>query len=313
MNVTFRQLKVFVKLFELKSFTATAQALNMTQSAVSKLCQELEEEIGFSLFQRSTRKVEAMDGASDFYTFAIELLGTLDAASRSLADLRSLQKGTVSIAAAPLIFYGLLCDVIAEFHQLHPAIRIEGFETSTDLAIEYVINGKVDVGIVAIDEADTKLIAEPIYTDHIYLACPDGHRLATMSRISWRELRSETIIMLRDDNNLGRTMQAALARSDVTGPPIIEVGAMSSVVGLVRAGAGVAFAPEYTSDFCHSQGVRLIPFVSNEQRSRNLSLIRRENARLSMSATHFVTLLKTRLAELQKNRARHVFTSRSRL
>lgn len=299
MNVTFRQLKVFVKLFELKSFTATAQALNMTQSAVSKLCLELEEEVGFPLFERSTRKVEVMDGAADFYAFATEMLGTLDAASRSLADLRTLQKGAVSIAAAPLIFYGLLCDVVAEFHRLHPAVRIEGHEISTDKAIEYVVNGKVDFGVVAIDEPDRRLAVEPIYTDGIYLACPIEHRLAAKQRVSWGDVAMENIVMLRADHNLGRTIQNELAHGKIVTQPTIEVGAMSSVVGLVRAGAGVAFAPGYTQDFCRSEGICLIPFIEREQRSRTLSLIRRENARLSMPAASFVRLLKTRLQERQ--------------
>lgn len=310
MNVTFRQLKVFLKLFELRSFTATAQALNMTQSAVSKLCRELEDEVGFPLFQRSTRKVEPMDGASDFYAFATELLGTLDAASRSLADLRSVRKGTVSIAAAPLIFYGLLCEVVAEFHRLHPAVRIDGFEISTDLAIEHVINGKVDIGIVAMDGAHPKLLVEPVYTDRIYLACAEGHRFASKSKVSWKDLYSEDIIMLRADHNIGRIMRAALSRHNIVAAPTIEVGAMSSVLGLVRAGAGVAFSSGYTADFCRSEGIRLVPFSSPEQRSRTLSLIRRENARLSMAASHFVSLLKSRLAEIQTSPARHARTAR---
>lgn len=294
MNVTFRQLKVFVKLYELTSFTATAQALNMTQSAVSKLCQELEEEVGFPLFQRSTRKVEPMDGAADFYLFARELLGTLDAVTRSLADLRTLQKGTVSIAAAPLIFFGLLCDVVAEFHRLHPLIHIEGHEISTDLAIEYVINGKVDIGIVAIDEHDPKLIAEPIYVDRIHLACRKDHRLAKKRRIAWRDLDAENLVMLRADHNLGRIAESELAARNMSVAPLIEVGAMSSVLGLVRAGTGVALAPDYTRAFCKAEGIELIPFVKQEERTRTLFLIRRANARLSMSAARFVALMKTR-------------------
>jgi DNA-binding transcriptional LysR family regulator len=303
MNVTFRQLKVFVKLFEMKSFTATAQALNMTQSAVSKLCLELEQEVGFPLFERSTRRVEARDGAADFYAFAVEMLGTLDAASRSLADLRTLHKGAVSIAAAPLIFYGLLCDVMTEFHRLHPAVRIGGHEISTDKAIEYVVNGKVDFGVVVIDETDSRLVIEPIYSDRILLACPSDHHLASREEVSWTDIRDEHVITLRTDHNLSRTVQGFLDTQKVRTRSVIEVGAMSSVFGLVRAGAGIAFAPEYTSDFCEAEGVRLVPFHRKDQRSRTLSLIRRENARLSMSAARFVDLLKTRLGEIQRARS----------
>src|SRR5260370_6618127 len=162
MKLTVKQLKVFVKLYELRSFTETADALFMTQSAVSKLCAELEDEVGFALFERSTRKVEPMDGAADLYRFAMEILGTLDAAARSLSDLTSVRRGSVSIAAAPMIFHGLICDVMAEYHRTYPHVRLETHEVSTDLAIEDVLNGRVGFGVGDVDLDGPPLHFEPI-------------------------------------------------------------------------------------------------------------------------------------------------------
>jgi DNA-binding transcriptional LysR family regulator len=192
--------------------------------------------------------------------------------------------------------------VTAEYHRRYPSVRIDGHEISTDKAIEYVLNGKVDFAIVAMDEEDSRLFIEPIYNDRIYVACPIGHPLARKRSVSWSDVACENIVMLRADHNLGRITQMELASSEVATKPMIEVGAMSSVVGLVRAGAGVAFAPEYTTDFCRSEGICLIPFTKKDQRFRTLSLIRRENARLSIAAAEFVALLKVRLNDLQTNR-----------
>lgn len=300
MNLTFRQLKVFVKLYELRSFTATAQGLHMTQSAVSKQCSELEEEVGFPLFERSTRKVEPMDGAADLYLFAIELLGTLDAAARSLSDLTSTRKGSVSIAAAPMIFYGLLCDVMAQYQRAHPGIRLEAHEISTDLAIDYVVNGKVDFAVVAIDQPEPRLLIEPVYRDRLCLACPLSHPLANGEAVSWAQLAAENLIMLRTDHNMGRIVQSMMTKRALDFSPMIEVGALSSVLGLVKAGVGVAVVPEYAARSGATSGIRIIPIRESDECIRTLSLIRRRNARSSIAATKFIELLQASLAQSPK-------------
>lgn len=292
MNLTFRQLKVFVKLHDLRSFTAAAQSLHMTQSAVSKLCTELEDVVGFPLFDRTTRKVEPTDGAADLYVFATELLGTLDAASRSLSDLTSLKKGSVSIAAAPMIFYGLLCGVMAEFAQAYPNVRLEAHEISTDLAIDYVLNGKVDFGIVAMDHDDPRLLIEPVYKDLLCVACPLSHPFAGGKPVSWKQLMAENVIMLRADHNMGRIVESIMRKQKLDFSPMIEVGAVSTLLGLVKAGAGVAVAPEYAARFASTFGICMIPIRDSRKNARTLSLIRRRNARSSMAANQFIRLMR---------------------
>ncbi|MGV7241127.1 LysR family transcriptional regulator [Caballeronia sp. M23-90] len=298
MNLTFRQLKVFVKLYELQSFTATAQALHMTQSAVSKLCSEMEEEVGFPLFERTTRSFEPKDGADDLYGFALELLGTLDAAARSLSDLTSIRKGTVSIAAAPMIVYSLLCDAIGEYRRLYPGVRIEIHEISTNLAIEYVVNGKVDFAVVAIDEKHEKLLVEPVYLDKLCLACHPSHSLAGGGAVTWASIAEENLIMLRVDNNMGRVVQQIMTKENLEFEPMIEAGALTSLLGLVRAGVGVAVVPEYAAKYSKDFGIKTVPIRPGKKHSRTLSLIRRSNARSSTAASKFIQILKESLPKI---------------
>lgn len=77
MNFTLRQLEVFVAVYDLGIFSAAAKSVQLTQSAVSKLCMELEEQVGFPLFERSARKVTPA-GAADPYSFACEMLGIME-------------------------------------------------------------------------------------------------------------------------------------------------------------------------------------------------------------------------------------------
>ena len=125
MNITLKQLRVFCALYELRSFTAAARAAFVTQSAVSKLCAELEAEVGQPLFERSTRNVTPCEGAADFYAYAQEILGTVRAAERSMSGLRTLERGVVGVASSPMMMVGLLGDVITRYHRLHGGVKLE--------------------------------------------------------------------------------------------------------------------------------------------------------------------------------------------
>jgi DNA-binding transcriptional LysR family regulator len=296
MNVTFRQLRVFVQLFELRSFTASAHALHMTQSAVSKLCSELEAEVGFPLFDRSTRHVEPTDGASDLYAYAVELLGTLDSATRSLSDLSSTRKGNVGIAAAPMVFYGLLCDVMTGYQRQYPHVRLETYEVSTDMAIDHVVNGRVDFGLVALDRDEPRLLIEAVYHDALCLACPPLHHLLEDGHpVKWERLAREKLIMLRSDNNLGRTVGLIMRRYDADFRAPVEVGAVSTMLGLVRAGAGIGVVSKYISRCADSFGIRIVPIAHSADTLRTLSLIRRRNARSSIAAAKFIEIMRAHL------------------
>ncbi|WP_232347866.1 LysR family transcriptional regulator [Cupriavidus taiwanensis] len=87
MNFTLREFRVFRVVYELRSFSGASQTLHMTQSAVSKVCQEMESKVGQRLFERSTRKVVPTLLADQLYRHVCEVLGTMDAAERSMRSL----------------------------------------------------------------------------------------------------------------------------------------------------------------------------------------------------------------------------------
>lgn len=295
MNISFKQLKIFVKLYELNSFTAAADALYMTQSAVSKQCLELENEIGFPLFERSTRRVEPLTSAVEFYGFATEMLATLNAASRSLDDLRSLKNGSLNIAATPLIFYGLICDVVSEYNCKYPAIKTEIFEISTNSAVELVISGQADIAIVMLDEPEPRLISEELCIDQIYLACSQTHEFSTRTKITLQDLHQQKFIMFRDDNNLGKITKEILNKKQINVRSVINVGAMISALGLVKNNTGVSFVPEYARNLCEQINIPVIPIADPEMPKRKLYLIRRKNIKLSQAATVFTSMLKSHI------------------
>ncbi|MBC9179285.1 LysR family transcriptional regulator [Pseudoroseomonas ludipueritiae] len=297
MNVTLKQLRVFCALYEMRSFTAAARAAFVTQSAVSKLCAELEAEVGQPLFERSTRSVIPCDGAADFYAYAQEVLGTIRAAERSMSGLRSLERGVVGVATSPLMMIGLVGEPIRAFHRRYPGVKLDLYELSSDDTIEHVRHGRVDFGIVALEEAPEHLETQVIYRDTMFAVCAPAHPLARLTVVLWKDLATHDHVALRNVYAVRRSLDRLSAKLGLSFSYRVEAGLLTSVLSMVQGGLGITVVPGYACHFARQLGLRVIGIEDAHQQGHELSLIRRRNARLSFAAETFLQDLKVHLEE----------------
>jgi DNA-binding transcriptional LysR family regulator len=115
MNLTLRQLRAFAAVAETGSFTAAAQQLHLTQSALSVLVRELEREMGVQLLDRHTRRVQLTEAGREFLPSVHRLLGDLTTAVAGVTDLRDKKKGVLRLAAPQLMACTLMPRVIAVY------------------------------------------------------------------------------------------------------------------------------------------------------------------------------------------------------
>ncbi|WP_144636805.1 LysR family transcriptional regulator [Bordetella genomosp. 13] len=288
MNITLKQLRVFCALYELRSFTAAARAAFVTQSAVSKLCAELEAEIGQPLFERSTRSVTPCDGAAEFYAYAQEILGTVRAAERTMSGLRSLERGTVGVATSPLMMVGLMGQVVADYHRAHPSVKLELFELSTDDTIEHVRNGRADFGIVSLETASDELSTRVIYRDTMYAVCAPDHALTRRRKVSWEDVAAHDHITLRNVYSVRRSLDRVAADLKLEFRYRIEAGMLLSALNLVGEGLGITVVPGYACDVARQLGLRVLDIDGARLHGHELWLIQRRTARLSLAASAFL-------------------------
>ncbi|NLC35602.1 MAG: LysR family transcriptional regulator [Alcaligenaceae bacterium] len=289
MNITFKQLRAFCALYELRSFTAAARAIFVTQSAVSKLCAELEAEVGQPLFERSTRSVVPCEGAEDFYAYAQEILGTIRAAERSMSGMRSLERGKVGVATSPLMMVGLLGDVVALYHRKYPSVKLDLFELTTDDTIEHVRNGRVDFGIASMEETrEDVLMTRVIYRDSMHVVCAPTHEFAARSSLSWEDVAAQDHVMLRHVYGVRRSLDRVAADLSLEFRYGIEVAMLSSALKLVGEGLGITVVPGYASEPARQLGLCVIGIEGARQHGHELWLIQRRNARLSLAAAAFL-------------------------
>lgn len=304
MNITIRQLKVFVAAYQTRSFTLAGERMHMTQSAVSKICRELEDALEFQLFERSARTLIPVDGAAELYALALEILASVDVAERSVRSLKSLDRGRVHIAASPLIMASLMAPAIQAFHAENPAVHLELYELTTDEGIDHVLSGKVDVALVSMAEAHPKLQRREVHRSSMWVACPADHPLAQEARVTLAALATYPHIGLREGYGFGRIVNQALAESDLRFSAVIGGGSLMSSLALCRYGAGIALIPGYVVSLARSLGLSAVP-VDAAAIAHTLYLVSRVNTRLSLAAARFLAIAESTISAMGHN-ASHV-------
>ncbi|PZQ63449.1 MAG: LysR family transcriptional regulator, partial [Variovorax paradoxus] len=124
MNLTLRQMRAFSVVARTASFTLAARQLNLTQSAVSMLVQQLEDELGLKLFDRSRHAVTLTEGGQQLLPLARRMLDDLRQIEEGASDLRLLKSGVLRVVAPQLMACTWVAGVLARFEQAHPTVGL---------------------------------------------------------------------------------------------------------------------------------------------------------------------------------------------
>jgi molybdate transport repressor ModE-like protein len=175
------------------SFSAAAEALHLTQPAVSRHVAKLERETGMRLIDRLPGGVRLTDAGRTLVEHAETVMTALGAAERSLDALRGAQAGTLRIASFPSAAASLVAGALRAFHRAHPEVEVSFVDAQSDEALEVVRAGEADVALAfgpAAGEPDGLRVLA-LLSDRLQAALPATHALAARKRLHLRELRDE--------------------------------------------------------------------------------------------------------------------------
>lgn len=300
MNITIKQVKAFVTVAQAGSFTAAANQLHLTQSAVSVLISELEQQLDLRLFDRTTRQVQLNDAGRDFYPVAEKVLADLQNAILSSKDLVAKKRGRVAVSTTPLMASILLPGAIAEYSSIYPGVKVIVQDTLAGLIQPKVLGKEADFGIGTFEKFGRELTTEPLMTDVLVLVCPAGHPLAKKTRVAWRDLAGHAFISLTLDNSVGQLIRNCLTVADVVIDSLYEVSYLSTVAGMVGAGLGVAVLPSYAIPITRLYKVQVKKLVQPAIQ-REISILTRPGQTLSPAAESFKLFLKDYVKRIKRS------------
>jgi DNA-binding transcriptional LysR family regulator len=290
MKVDLDDVASFVAVAELGGFGVAAQQMNLSQPALSRRIQKLEETLGVALLERTTRKVGLTTVGREFLPKARRLLDDLEESLLSVRAIAERRTGQVSVACVPTAAYYFLPEVIRSFNEEFPNIRFRIIDEGANQVLQSVIDGEVDLGINLLGSQEPEVQFRPLLQDPFVLACRNDHPLAGRAEVEWRDLEPYRFITV--GRRSGNRLILDLGLAGVAWQPrwFYEVQHLSTSLGLVEAGLGVAALPRLAMPG-HPHPVLVARPLVNPVLTRTMGVIRRQSDPLSPAARQFYAML----------------------
>ena len=280
------QLEVFLSVARERRFSRAAEKLYRTQSAVSQTIRKLEDELGESLFDRSSREGVLTDAGQVLYEYAEKLLNLRRDAHESLVELRELQKGKLVIAANEFTALYLL-PVLAEFRRLHPMIKITVQRALGSRIPDDVLQHSAELGVLSYKPEEPRLHSVVTYLDELVLVVPPGHPLAAARGGQHPSTGSRVVCGAHRFLTISRESSADISETQNAAAHGFELPTLQAIKQFVAMGSGVALMPEISVETEVARGELVRIPVRELHVQRKLRLIYRKEAGLSHAARAF--------------------------
>ena len=295
MDFTSRQLRAFLLVAHHRSFTRAAETLFITPSGLSVLIRELETQLGFRLFDRTTRHVTPTAYGNELLAVAKESLERLDAATSRLGKSAKEASRSLSVGSTQLFAADVLPQAIKEFRGLRSDVRIQLFDGDRNSIVQMVQAGKLDIGLMAFIKPAPGIRRTPLFRFSLMVIRPDNNPAFRRATTTWSALKGETSIALTPTSPLQQLIDKHLAQAGVVSYPSAVLNYLNTQIALVEAGEGIAVIPSFGLPACRNRKVvtsRLIDPVVNLE----FYQISNRAKRFPLGAEEFTAFLKNYIA-----------------
>jgi DNA-binding transcriptional LysR family regulator len=304
-NFNLNDLQAFRAVAELSNFRKAAESLHVSQPAFSRRIEKLEEALGVQLLERTTRRVILTSVGREFDRKVQQLLDDLDHTLLGIRGVAATRMGEVTMACVPSTVYYFVSQVISRYHERYPKIKVKVFDASANEVLTAVSKGEADFGLNFVGSQEPDIEFKPLMEERFVAACRRDHPLAGKRRVTWAELAQYDFISVSKAS--GNRLLLDQALSSVKGRPqsIYETQHVTTMLGLVEAGLGVAAVPSIAMPGADHPLLVSVP-LSDPVISRKIGLIRRKGRTLSPAAQQlyaFFSELKVRRGKPAARRA----------
>jgi LysR family hydrogen peroxide-inducible transcriptional activator len=262
------QLRSFLRAAELGSFTRAAEALGLSQPAVSQQIGRLEEELGCPVFERLGRRVALTEAGRKLRERAEQIVVLVDDTAGEVRD--DGETGRLVVAAIPTIAPFLLPRALTAFREARPLARVEVNEETTEELVKACQRGEVDVGVLALPVETRYLETEPLFDEELYLVMPAGHALAGREEVSLDLVKPEPFVMLEEAHCLSGHIRSFCERRKFQPIATGRTSQLATVQELVALGHGLSFIPEMARGFDQG-GRRVYASVAGKRPMRTIA------------------------------------------
>ena len=233
--------EVLLRVVELGSLTRAAEASGCSQSAVSHILNDLEEEFGFSILKRSRGGVQLTENGARILPSIRGILNYNEQLNQTVASIRGLDTGVIRIGTVTSVAVQWLPGILKQFMQEHPGIDFKLFNGDYGDVNRWLSEGSIDVGFLALP-ADINCECIPLMEDRMLAILPKDHPYAALPKFPVAQVQYESFISLLESSD--HDTRAIWNNSGVT--PNIRFTSKDdyAIIAMVEQGLGISIMPE---------------------------------------------------------------------
>ncbi len=282
--MTIQQLEYVLALDTHRHFVDAANHCFVTQPTLTMQLKKLEEEIGFTIFNRTKKPLQPTKGGEEFIAKAKRILKEVNELKSMVNKEKDILTGHFKIGIIPTLAPYLLPRFLPKFIAEYPQIRLEIHELQTDQIVERLKEGSLDIGLLVSSLSENEIREIPLFLEPFILFHPKQHSLYGKTRIGTDELRTEGLMILNEGHCFRDQTLEICNTSSVKSDTGFDYqsGSIESLMQLVRQGIGFTLVPElallekieedYTTRFKDPQPVREVSLAVHDGFTRDAVL-----------------------------------------
>jgi DNA-binding transcriptional LysR family regulator len=282
-------LQAFRAVAELGNFRRAAESVHISQPAFSRRIEKLEEALGVRLLERTTRRVSLTAVGRDFARKVQLLLDDLDGTLLAIRGVAATRMGEVTVACVPSTVYYYVSQVVRRFRQTYPKVRVKVLDAGANEVLGLVSRNEADFGLNFIGAQEPEIEFRALHEERFVVACRRDHPLARRRRVAWADLAAHDFVTMAQSSGNRLLIDQALAGLPERPSIVCEALHVTTMLGLVEAGLGVAAVPALAMPGKNHPVLVSVPLDSPVV-TRRIGLIRRAGRSLPPAAQQLYAL-----------------------
>lgn len=250
MQFNLNQLRTFFLTAKEKSYTRAAEALFITQPAVSAQIKCLEQDLQFKLFRKSGKDLETTNSGKILFSYAERIFEVVMEMEHVMKGYANLTRGSLTMGTTRSFARHLMPNLLSNFQEEFPGVKVYLEVGSSQEIANHLLEFKYDLGIIARLPYPSKLKAISYSKEEFCLVIPPRHRFATMKEVSLKELQKEPIIIRENGSGSRNAILSLLDAHGVKPSFLLEAGSFEFIKEYISKGRGISFLykPEFKQE-----------------------------------------------------------------
>lgn len=292
-----RQLRAFLAIAELGTFTAGAQRVHVTQAAISMQIRQLENELGAKLFIRAPRRVMLTEAGEQLLQRARHILRDHDAAVDEIAELAGAERGRLRVgSASAMVTTDVLPGLLKDVRKQHAGAEVTVASGTSEALVQQILSGELDVAFVSLPVEARGISTERLSQDQLVAIASPRHRLAKQRTISAYSLAGEKLILGERGGNTRRLIDQFFAQAGVTLHVSMELSRQTAIRRMVEEDMGVGIVPLQTVSDAVEKGRLVRWWIEGAQINWELGIARLMGGYDSPIVQTFIKLARSHFA-----------------